>query len=407
MKELAKLTVPRGDDFGTIRLLHGDLTALPADAACDVLVVSAFPGNYTPTPRTLIAALEARGVSVLRLAAAKETDLRATSSCWLSRPLRRPDLNIGRILCFEPARAHLAAELVGDVFRSLFPFVAGEPWVRTVAMPLLASGNQGQPDDVILRAMVEAARRWMGAGLTLKRLDIVLGPHKGAGDVEKLREVFRQAAANDPGLDETSGSAAAAHDLFISYSHEDAVAVKALTKELQALIPGIRIFLDSSSLKPGSPWQHEIFTALEASDHVLCLYSPSYLSSKVCLEELHLAILLDRERGGMLIPAFLRNADLPAYMRMIQYVDSREGDATRLTELATLIADRIGAHASVAKAPASGSTSAGRAPAPGRLSVTFDLTQGSDGLRGLLAQLASGEAEVHVNATVRVQPVNR
>lgn len=52
-----------------------------------MLLVSAFPRNYAPVPGTLIGALHHRGVSIERLAASNEADLRETSGFWLSKPL--------------------------------------------------------------------------------------------------------------------------------------------------------------------------------------------------------------------------------------------------------------------------------------------------------------------------------
>jgi hypothetical protein len=64
MRHLDRLVFHSGRDQKEIESLEGELTELsPADLV-DVLVVSAFPGDYIPTPTSLIGALAARGVSV-------------------------------------------------------------------------------------------------------------------------------------------------------------------------------------------------------------------------------------------------------------------------------------------------------------------------------------------------------
>jgi hypothetical protein len=84
---LDSITIRHQGRDRTIMQFVGDLAALPASEAVDVLVVSAFPDDYAPTPGSLIGALSRRGISVADLSQAKAVDLRRFSSCWLSAPL--------------------------------------------------------------------------------------------------------------------------------------------------------------------------------------------------------------------------------------------------------------------------------------------------------------------------------
>jgi hypothetical protein len=65
---LESLEVPGA---GRIELCVGDLTAMAGADAVDLLVASAFPSSYVPTPDSLIGALFRRGVSVEDAAAHK------------------------------------------------------------------------------------------------------------------------------------------------------------------------------------------------------------------------------------------------------------------------------------------------------------------------------------------------
>jgi hypothetical protein len=102
MKLLEELTVYHNADKRYIQLYHGDLSDIPPDEVVDVLVVSTYPNNYVPLPKTLIGALDRIGVSVAQLALDKAVDLRDDFSCWLSKEIDVPGIGFKRILCFEP-----------------------------------------------------------------------------------------------------------------------------------------------------------------------------------------------------------------------------------------------------------------------------------------------------------------
>jgi hypothetical protein len=112
-----------------IELCQGDLTSMPKEDNIDLLVVSAFPDDYVPTPLSLIGALARKGISVRSLAQNKAVDLRPAFSCWLSNELtpKLPGIPYKRILCFEPGVRGRPPEVVGDIFRSLAPFLTGPP----------------------------------------------------------------------------------------------------------------------------------------------------------------------------------------------------------------------------------------------------------------------------------------
>ena len=67
MKLLADWTIQHNNAERKIQLLQGDLTRLPPEHAVDVLVVSAFPNDYSATPGSLIGALDRAGVSASSL----------------------------------------------------------------------------------------------------------------------------------------------------------------------------------------------------------------------------------------------------------------------------------------------------------------------------------------------------
>jgi hypothetical protein len=307
-----------------IELYVGDLTALPPNEAVDVLVVSAFPDTYDPWPGTLIEALSKKGIAVGDLAERKAVDLRQTCSCWLSDELavQDPGIQFKRILCFEPLGRGAPAEVVGDIFRSLLPFL-GDDGVRTVAMPIVASGNAHVPVSKILPPLVEAAIHWMSLGVSLQRLKIFV-PRDPAGR-EEAQALFAELKRDHPPAG-VSPKPDFDYDVFVSYAHQDGDDVEFIAQQLGEIDSRLRLYLDRQRLDPGSAWQHELFDALDSSRRVIVLYSPSYVESKVCKEEFNIAWARSRDTDErILLPLYLYTAPLPTYMKMIQYVDCREG----------------------------------------------------------------------------------
>ncbi len=177
MKLLSQIKIHRELNDAAIQLLHGDLTSIPREHAVDLLVVSAFPNDYVPFPKTLMAALYNKGVNVGEMAKNKEIDLRTQLGCWLSKPVsndKQEQFNFKQILCFEPgAKVHDDKTIVGNIFRCINAF-AFEKQNNDIAMPVVASGNQKVALDKILPAIVEAAIFWLENGLPLKSIKLVL-----------------------------------------------------------------------------------------------------------------------------------------------------------------------------------------------------------------------------------------
>lgn len=311
-----------------IELHHGDLTRMSGDNAVDVLVVSSFPNSYDPTAGSLIQALEQKGVSVASLAADKYVDLRAAFSCWLSQEIRSvdPGIHFTRILCFESLyRGVGAPEAVGDIFRALAPFVAGEPRLSSIAMPVLATGFQGYSVAEVLPPLLDSAVEWLKVGLPIRKIAIVAHSAAQAREARKFFALARQRHAQDVPPRATKPQ----YDAFVSYAREDESAAMAIANHLQQ--HKLQVFVDRLELSHGTAWQQHLFEALDASKKVVAIYSPSYVRSKVCQEEFNIAWARGRKLSStILFPVYWQSSELPTYMEMLQYWDCREQADARL-----------------------------------------------------------------------------
>lgn len=325
------ITVRHQSNKHLIEYFVGDLSKLTENEKVDVLIVSAYPDDYTSTSTSLIGSLAHINVSVKELATDKEVDLRKFSSCWLSKLIDRPNVHFKRLLCFEPRHRGIASEVVGDIFRSIVPFTTSNPPISKLAIPLVASGDQGESPLVMLSALVEASVHWLSVGLPIDCIKIVINP---STDCESLREKFAELKMKYNDTTSETQHSIFRYDFFVSYSQRNKEDIDQLVDELKNSKPSVRIFMDRLELQPGAAWQQHIFDALDESRKIICVLSPEYLASKVCKEEFNIALFRHRESlGRVLIPIYLYSAELPTYMKMIQYEDVREGDRSKFPQL--------------------------------------------------------------------------
>jgi hypothetical protein len=308
------------------------LAHIPTEEAVDLLVVSAFQNDYSPTATSLIGALARRGVSLASLATRKAFDLRRFSSCWLSEEVNQPGANYRRILCFEPDCRGSASEIVGDVFRSIVPFTTGSPPIKTLAMPILASGDQEYDASVMLQALLEASIHWLMIGLPLECIKVVA---HGEGWLAALRQTFARVKETASAHEPPGRRARWKYDAFMSYSHQNQDEVDFFVTALMQSQPGVRLFIDRLELQPGSAWQQELFEVIDDCAKVIPFLSPQYIGSKVCKEEYNVAYYRHREaEEGVLVPVYLLSTQLPTYMKLAQWIDCREGEHGKLAHAA-------------------------------------------------------------------------
>jgi TIR domain len=348
MKLIDTIEINSGTDIRRLELLVGDLTEIPDEHRIDVLIVSAFPHDYVPTSSSLIGALDAKGLSVATLARRPEADLRSNFSCWISREIKPAihGLSFRRLLCFEPAVRARPPELVGDIFRALAPFVYAEPAIRSMAMPVVAAGDQGYSISTMLPPLLDAAKHWLAIGFPMHTIKLVVRSESALAEALPIFRKYgraRTSAKNRPRKPaRRSGAKApiehsARYDVFVSYSHQDGDAARHLAANLQRF--GLRVFIDRSEIDVGASWQQKIFDALESCSATATLYSPSYLQSKVCQEEFNISRLRHRESDqGVIFPVLLEDTELPAYMRVLNYVDCRINDMAKIASAADNLA---------------------------------------------------------------------
>lgn len=308
-----------------VQLLFGDLARIPVEHKVDLLVLSAIPNDYLPTSSSLIGALHRQGISVFQLSADKEADLRSSFHCWISKAVNRN--NIGKILCFEPVDRTDPGALVSGIFQSIMPFAYLDEGIRTIAMPILTTGDQGYPLEYMFNRLLEAALFWLKKEVPFDEIKIV-EYHKGkANRSQQIMEQVRQNMAH------SDNSTPFRYDYFISYSRKNAGEAQYLFDGLLETNPGLSVFLDQEEIAVGHFWQNELYRNLDASRYIVSLLSDDYLKSQMCIEEYNIgrARNLDENRN-VVLPIYLYSCSMPTYMKAIQFHDAREGSLAKLKD---------------------------------------------------------------------------
>jgi hypothetical protein len=194
-------------------------------------------------------------------------------------------------------------------------------------MSLVATGGQRVNPVKMFEPLIDAAVHWLEIGLPVTHLKIVEHTESKAYELKGAFSILKQRYSTAT----VKSTPQFKYDLFISYAHENTDEVLFLLETLQQERSDLRIFLDRNKLNAGSAWQQEIYEALDDCNKVIAVYSPDYLASKVCKEEFNIALFRHREsEQGTLVPIYLNSANLPTYMKIMQFIDCREADRQKL-----------------------------------------------------------------------------
>lgn len=172
----------------TLQLCQGDLSNLSPQDAVDFLVVSALPGDYSPTSGSLIGTLNQHGVSVAALSQNKAVNYESTMPCWVSQQVvsTDPGIQFKRILLFEPPNpATEAIHYVESIFKGLDCF-QNDTQTATAAMPMVCTGSGGASATDILTALFYAAVHWQVQSFPLDTVKLTVYQQDQAATLKAL-----------------------------------------------------------------------------------------------------------------------------------------------------------------------------------------------------------------------------
>lgn len=282
-------------EFGKkyIDVFCSDITLF--DKQIDILTTSAFVGSYHPSPKTLFKALHDIGISVSKLAHKPFIDLRKSCNTWLSKENSDPQQNIGRIGCVE--LVDLKTYLFDDCaveqsminsIRAYFGMldiaaIYGAK-MKTVALPLLGSGNQNLDTNLIIVPLLNECVSFLKRNSEAERIYFIeRSPQKAAFIAEYIQQSHTiaalQAQTNAPSPSKAKATA------FISYSSKDKNIADNLCFKLEQ--KGIAVWYAPRDVK--GAYAEAITQAIDRSTHFIVILSQNSSSSQHVLNEIDLA----------------------------------------------------------------------------------------------------------------------
>lgn len=279
----------------------------------DLLVCSAFLGDYIPTYSSLIGSLYwDLGISVEELSINPELDLRDLC-VWVSKPIEGM---IGRVACVEIKNYHSNIDINTDDLRSLYDtlFFAIKKCqqrgicVRSIALPILGTGNQGIKTET---SMIPMLTECLSALKTLQALQSIIIFDRNKKKCEYIDDLIRQEVSH-------LGS----HMAFISYSHKDVKVANLLANELES--NGIKSWIDHRMIR-SNDYAEDIVKGISESKAFLLLVSRNSMQSNDVLREVRNASLFADEKQLLIWPVLLERIQYPGsfsyYLTGLDYTD--------------------------------------------------------------------------------------
>ncbi len=266
----------------TLSVRQGDLCK--TEESYDVLVCSAFKGDYAPTSGSLIGALSRwKGIPVEKLAKTPELDLKMMG-CWLSKEILG---NFRRIACVElldpwslrdvDCKNEIMLKSAFSTLRYMLEqaSIRGIP-VRTVALPVLGTGDQGIELYYIAGPLLNQC---IQALETIDGLEVITFYERNGNKAQETADMLRKTlAAQIPQNPQ----------VFISYrSSEEEIACQ-MRDAMQR--QGYACWMAPDSIPAGSDYQEEIAGALRQVSVVALLLTPQAEQSRWVSKEVGVAI---------------------------------------------------------------------------------------------------------------------
>lgn len=334
MEKLYSIRFGENHDRKLVEVYAGDITDFPE--RIDVLTISSFQGNYTPVPGTLIGALYNNcNINIEELSKHPKLDARELCHVWLSEELvaRSEGRNsIGRIGDIEllpipgyrlsEPRDEMAIRCFRAYFRMLELAITAGITVKTLALPLVGTGNQGLDMESLAAPLISECIAFLRRNNQAKRIIFVDKSYKKAQKMaEALENSYTLAHAESSDYRQIRLERARVRTIiksnsniskqfsknedrrvFISYSEEDTSILNVLDRVLEA--KNYHSWYAPRDVTPGATFGGEICQAISTSMYFFVLLSNNSIKSYHVLNEVSYAFDLIDE-GLQIVPVHI------------------------------------------------------------------------------------------------------
>lgn len=292
MGKLHTVQMKVNESIKEISVFCDDVTAFEENI--DILTTSAFVRSYQPVPRTIFRALYDKGISVKSLAEDPEFDLRNPCHIWLSRELNSPDSGINRIGCIELLGSYMcdltsmeSEHAMINSIRAYFQMLDMASYygvkMSTVAMPLLGSGVQQIPYQMLLVPLINECISFLKRNNEVKKIYFIeMNAQKAELIADSLKNSFRFI---NNGREEEIINTEKRKIAFVSYASADKNIADNLCFKLES--NGIKVWYAPRDVV--GAYAESIVKAIDSATYFIVILSQNSVNSEHVLNEIDLA----------------------------------------------------------------------------------------------------------------------
>ena len=156
-------------------LIQADITKLPFSV--DLLCISAFKNDYSPTESSIIGQLFKNGVNIDSLAKDPFLDFRESLGIWVSKEIHYQSFK--QVLCIEIIGSNYSFI---DAVRNLFAVIStleiqGQKNV-SIALPLIGAGDQSLDEKLVISTLLEVTLEFLKYSRYLNKVYFVVNDNE-------------------------------------------------------------------------------------------------------------------------------------------------------------------------------------------------------------------------------------